>query len=160
MIRILTNPSLFVKYLTALLIVLCSGCASNQMERNFFEIEYDQAGSRFESYSIPDQIKIYLYGVQSVTPPATVLSRQIAEHGKEAIPAIMNELNTNPTEENIKDLMVVFETMQRIGTYDVSNDKRLLRTLDNYVDNMKNKIWQGYTKINLYKIKTSNQEAD
>ncbi len=160
MIRIFTNPSLLIKYLAALLIVLCSACASNQLERNFFETEYDQAGSRFESYSIPDQIKIYLYGVQSVTPPATVLSRPIAEHGKEAIPIIMNELNANPTDENVRDLLVVFETMQRIGTYDVSNDKRLLRTLDTYVDGMKNKIWQGYTKTNLYKIKTSNQETD
>jgi hypothetical protein len=130
------------------------------MEQNFFDKEYDQAGARFAEYSIPDQIKIYLYGVQVTQPPVTVLSRPIAESGKAAIPFILGELQTHPTDQNIRDLMVIFETMQRLATYDVSNDKVLLRKLDTYVNGMSNKIWRGYTKAKLDQIKKSNRDED
>jgi hypothetical protein len=156
----LTKPSFFFKYVAVLLILLCSGCASSQMEQTFFDKEYDQDGSRFATYSIPDQIKIYLYGVQIVRPPIPVLSRPIAERGQAAVPFILGELQANPTEQNIKDLMVIFETMQRLGTYDVQHDKALLRRLDAYVNGMTNKIWQGYTKEKLTQIKKSLRDED
>ena len=150
----------FFKYVAVLLVVLCNGCASNQMEQNFFDKEYDQTGTRFTEYSIPDQIRIYLYGVQSISPPTPVLSRPIAEHGQAAIPYIMGALTANPTDQNIRDLMVIFETMQRLATYDVSHDKMLLRSLDAYTNGMTNKIWRGYTKAKLDQIKKSNREED
>lgn len=155
-----SNHSLLLKYVAVLLIILCGGCASNQMERNFFDSEYDQAGTRFNDYTIPDQIKIYLYGVQAVNPPVTVLSRPVAEHGQAAIPYIMNTLSTNPSDQNVRDFIVVFEAMQRLGTYDVANDKQLLQTLDTYVAGMKNNIWRGYTKATLAQIKKANRDED
>jgi hypothetical protein len=158
--RTFTRHSFLLKYLAALLILLCSGCASNSIERNFFDTEYDQAGTRFNNYSIPDQIKIYLYGVQFITPPVPVLSRPIAEHGQAAIPYIMGTLSANPSDQNIKDLMVVFETMQRMATYDVAHDAVLLGKLDAYVNGMTNKIWRGYTKEELTQIKKSNHGED
>ncbi|NOU00240.1 MAG: hypothetical protein HOO95_01500 [Gallionella sp.] len=142
------------------LLLVMSGCASNQMESNFFDKEYDQAGTRFAEYAIPDQIKIYLYGMQAITPPAPVLSRPIAELGQAAILPILGELSRNPTEANIRDLMVVFETMQRLGTYDVANDKMLMKTLDNYVNGMKNNIWRGYTKEKLTQLKKSRSDME
>ncbi len=160
MIRNRINPSLFIKFLGLLMIVLSSGCANNSMERNFFDAEYDQAGSRFDKYTIPEQIKIYLYGMQEVSPPITVLSRPIAEQGSAAIPYLLNTLNESPTDANIKDLMVVFETMQRLGIYDVSNDKQLLSTLSAFVTGMKNNIWRGYTQSTLTQIKKANREDD
>jgi hypothetical protein len=130
------------------------------MERNFYDKAYDQAGSRFEEYSLRDQIKIYLYGMQVITPSTPVLSRPIAERGQAAIPAILNELSTNPSEQNIKDLMVIFETMERLGSYDVRHDKALIQKLDDYVASMKNGIWRGYTKEKLNQIKKSHSEEN
>jgi|CXWL01.1.fsa_nt_gi hypothetical protein len=158
--HIITLKKFLLGSVIGALVILCGGCASNQMEQNFFDKEYDQAGTRFGSYPISDQIKIYLYGVQAVTPPVSVLSRPIAEHGQAAIPYIMGTLNASPTDQNIRDLMVIFETMQRLATYDVSNDKVLLRRLDGYVNGMTNKIWQGYTISKLIQIKQSNRDVD
>lgn len=142
-----------LKCAIGLLFVLCSGCATNQMERNFFEQGYDSFGTRFESYLLENQIKIYLYGMQSRQPPITVLSRPIAERGLLAKRPLLAELKQHPTDQNIKDLMIIFETMQRIGSYDVQRDKSLMKLLDEYVDGMKNAIWKKQTKNQLAIIK-------
>ncbi len=156
------NPYIrtLLNFAIGMLIILCSGCASNQMERDFFDKEYDQSGVRFDTYSITDQIKIYLYGMQFITPPMPVLSRQIAEHGQAAIGPMISELSGNPSEQNINDLMVVFEAMQSMSTYNVQGDKVLIRKLDGYVDGMKNKIVRGYTQARLARIKQSIRDAD
>lgn len=142
--------------LLAALLTLCSGCASEQpVGQAFFNQGYDQMGSRFETYSLPDQIKIYLYGVQEIQPPVTVLSRQIASRGATAIPYITDLLAHQPTDQNVRDLIVVFETMQRIGAYNVKRDKALLKLLDHYVSNMTNTVLKGNAKDNMARIKNS-----
>lgn len=153
MIYTFTHSMFSRQFAIALLIILCSGCASSISPRDFFDKEYDQAGSRFKGYSIPDQINIYLYGMQSVTPPATVLSRQIAEHGQAAIPHLLGALGRNPADQNVKDLMVVFEAMQNIGIYNVQNDPILMRKLEGYVNGMAKGIGYGYTRGTLDRIK-------
>ena len=160
MIRIFTNSIFPHSLVAALLVILCSGCATGDMERDYFDKEYDQLGARREGYSIPDKIKIYLYGMQSVTPPATGLSRQIAKHGEAAIPHLLGTLGSNPSDQNIKDLMVVFEAMQSMATYNVQGDRALIRRLDGYVNGMKSKILSGYTQGMLIRIKQSNRDSD
>lgn len=133
--------------------VLCGGCASNQMEQNFFDKEYDQAGTRFEEYSIPNQIKIYFYGMQSIRPQVTVLSRPIAEHGAKAVPYLLSALSANPTDENIQDALVIFETMQRLATYSVQHDKSLMQKLDAYVSKINGSVKRGQSKSQLAQIR-------
>lgn len=123
------------------------------MEQDFFNKEYDQTGTRFGEYSIPDQIKIYFYGMQSIRPQVTVLSRPIAEHGAGAVSYLLSALNANPTDANIQDTLVIFETMQRLATYNVQQDKFLIRKLDVYVSRMTDSVKRGQSKSLLAQIK-------
>jgi hypothetical protein len=150
----------FLKCIIAIVVILFSGCATNQLEHDFFGKEYDQAGTRIKSYPIADQIKIYLYGMQEISPPKTALSIPIAERGGDAIPDILNQLNTYPTEQNIRDLMVIFEMMQRVGSYDVRHDKLLMKKLDGYINGMKNEILRGTSKNQLYRIRAYENDSD
>lgn len=144
---------ILLKCAIGILIIVCAGCATNHVERDFFELGYDGAGSRFESYSLEDQIKIYFYGMQTISPPMTVLSRPIAERGSVAITPLMAELKLHPTDQNIRDAMMIFETMQRIGSYNVQLDKALMKKLNEYVSGMANGIWKAYSKNQMAKIK-------
>jgi hypothetical protein len=158
--HLVTLQKMLLGGLAAMLIALCGGCADTQLEQNFFDKEYDQAGSRFQHYSIPDQIRIYLYGMQSVTPPTPVLSRVIAGHGQAAIPHILSRLSRSPTDQNVRDLVVVFEAMQRQATYNVAQDAPLLKRLYRYANGMTNKIWRGHTISKLDQIKQSNRDVE
>ena len=160
MIGIFTNLIAPRKFVTTLLIFLCCGCASTPSPNEFFDKGYDQAGSRFKEYSIPDQINIYLYGVQFVTPPVTVLSRSIAEHGQAAIPHLLGALGRNPADQNVKDLMVVFEAMQNMATYNVQHDQVLMHKLESYVNSMSKGIVYGYTRGTLDRLERFKYDAD
>ena len=89
-----------------------------------------------------------------------MLSRQIAEHGKAAIPYLLGVLDGGSTDRNIRDLMVVFEAMQGMATYNVGSDAALMRKLDGYVNRMTDRIIRGYTQATLYRIKQSARDAD
>jgi hypothetical protein len=125
------------------------------MEHDFFEQGYDGAGTRFESYSLDDQIKIYLYGMQQIQPPMSVLSRPIAERGLVAIPLLLDELKQHPTDQNIRDTMVIFETMQSLGSYDVRHNKSLMKKLDAYISGMKNRMLKVQSNEQLARIKAN-----
>ena len=125
------------------------------MERNFFDSEYDQSGTRFETYSLRDQIKIYLYGMQFVSPTVPVLARPIAQRGTEAIPILLTTVEENTNDQTIKDVLVVFSTMQEVGSYNVQRNAPLMKRLGNYVKNMQNIIFKGYAQASLDRIKFS-----
>lgn len=146
-----------VKQLGALAIAcgLLLGCDSHQMERDFFKKPLGTRIERLRQYPLADQYKVFRYGNDVIEPPLIDLAGPIADKGGEAIPFLMEQLKTTKEDLAVRDLVLIFETMSKSKTYDVRDDKTLMRNLASKISEMKDKGWQDSALRMLRRIQNS-----
>jgi hypothetical protein len=119
------------------------GCPENKLEKEFFfEKPASTRIERLRNYSLADQYRLFRYGNDRFEPPLIGLARPIAERGKDAVPFLLKELDTSTDDVAVRDILLVFETMMSIQSYDVRSDSALMARLRSRVQSMKDAGWQ------------------
>jgi hypothetical protein len=88
-------------------------------------------------------------------PPDMGLSDPIAERGADAVPFLVNKLNVEEGDIAVRDILLIFETMEVTGSYDVKADVSLMNTLTSKVAGMKSQRWQDTCLKQLKEIRES-----
>ena len=129
------------------------GCDDGRfpLEKSFFR-EPARRVERFRRYALPEQYKIFRYGMTR-EPPDFELTEPIAEHGSVAVPFFLEQLNGTPDDETVKDVLLIFEAMARLKTYDVRGDAAVMTTLTSKASTMKDKFWKAEAAKTLKSIK-------
>jgi hypothetical protein len=60
--------------------------------------------------------EIFRYGNDQKEPPAMELAGPIAERGGEAVPFLLNKLNVDKGDIAVRDILLIFETMETSGS--------------------------------------------
>ena len=134
-------------------ITLC-GCVSHRFERHVvFDGPATTRLDRVRQYSLEDQYRIFRYGNDVVEPPLLGLARPIAERGPTAIPFLRRQLNAEPDDTTVRDLLLIFQDMMFSKSYDVKADADLMGTLETRVTTMKDQEWRSVCSKMLGSIK-------
>jgi hypothetical protein len=123
--------------------IIFTGCASHRLEREFFS--KNPAATRVDrlrQYSLEDQYRLFRYGNDRFEPPLTGLARPIAERGSSAIPFLLEKLKQQADDITVRDVLLVFETMGSIKSYDVKSDAVVMGALRSRVSTMNDAGWQ------------------
>jgi hypothetical protein len=99
-----------------------SGCKAENQEGTFFSGDVASRNERLEGLPVEKQWEIFKYGNQVRHPPATSLAPPIAKGGKKSLYFILNTLHSSGSDLDYRDSMVIFQTMQWGGYYDVCSD--------------------------------------
>lgn len=97
--------------------------------------------SRMKLYSLDDQYKIYIYGMQEIHPPLR-LTRPIAQRGQEAIPFLLSKITSTNNDQDAHDTIYIIEDMKLSKYYDAGKDKKIIRVLYDRILQMKNPFWK------------------
>jgi len=131
------------------------GCRDHHLEKSFFDKPAADRVERLRQYSLADQYKIFRYGNDRKEPPAMELANPIAERGASAVPFLMEQLNASAEDIAVRDILLIFETMEASGSYNVKADAPLMGVLASKVSGMKDKDWQAICLKMLQGIKES-----
>jgi hypothetical protein len=131
------------------------GCRDRHLEKNFFEKPPRDRVERLRQYSLDDQYKIFRYGNDVKEPPAMELAGPIAERGASAVPFLMDQLRASADDIAVRDILLIFETMEASGSYNVKADTTLMGVLTSKVSGMKDKDWQAICLKELQRIEDS-----
>jgi hypothetical protein len=88
-----------------------------------------------------------------VEPPLLGLAKPIAERGAAAIPFLLKQLNAKSDDTTVRDLLLIFQEMMSLKSYDVKGDTVLMSTWDTRVAAMKDKEWRSVCSKLLRSIK-------
>jgi hypothetical protein len=139
----------------ALACFITLGCRNHHLEKRFFDKPAGDRVERLRQYSLADQYKIFRYGNDAKEPPAMELAGPIAERGAAAVPFLTDRLNASDGDITVRDISLIFETMEASGSYKVSADTRLMGVLASKVSGMKDRDWQATCLKMLQRIKGS-----
>jgi hypothetical protein len=130
------------------------GCGNYRFERHVvFGGPSATRIDRVRQYSLEDQYRIFRYGNDVVEPPLFGLAQPIAERGATAIPFLEKQLKTEPDDTTVRDLLLIFQEMTSLKSYDVKGDSILMSTLDIKVSAIKDKEWRSVCSRMLRNIK-------
>jgi len=130
------------------------GCGNYRFERHVvFGGPPATRIDRVRQYSLEDQYRIFRYGNDVVEPPLFGLAEPIAERGATAIPFLQKQLNAEPDDTTVRDLLLIFQEMTSLKSYDVKGDSVLMSTLDTRAAAIKNKEWRSVCSRMLGSIK-------
>ena len=141
----------------ALLIALfCStdaACQSREFEREFFNQPRADRLERARKLPLEQQYKVFRYGNEVIHPPMIELADPIAEQGSAAVPFLLDQLAVDRTDLAVRDVALVFSRMAQMKTYDVMSDARVMATLNERVDKMKDRDWRDVASKTLKSIR-------
>ena len=136
--------------------ILFVGCRSHKLEKEFFFKNPPATRvERMGQYSLDDQYRIFRYGSDKFEPPIMGLARPIAEKGKTVIPFLLGKLSPQPDDVTVRDVLVVFETMSAIKSYDVKSDRVVMDALRSSVSAMKDEGWRKVGSQMLQRIESN-----
>ena len=124
-----------------------------QLERSFFREPAGATVERLRRYELPDQYKIFRYGIDRIEPPAFELADPIAERGPIAVPFLLEQLNGTPNDKTVNDVLLIFMAMARLKTYDVQRDLALMETLSSKISTMRDPFWKTEAMRSLENIR-------
>jgi hypothetical protein len=125
-----------------------------QLERDFLVQPVWTRVERFRRYDLPDQYRIFRYGVDHREPPNIELAGPLAERGKAAVPFLLEQLTGKPDDKTVDDVLLIFEAMTRLHTYSVRADQSLMTTLTAKVTEMKDELLKTRAMKTLEYIKS------
>ena len=85
--------------------------------------------------------------------PNWELAEPIAERGGMAVPFLLEQLNGTPDDETVSDVVLVFEAMAKLKSYDVRGDMAVTDTLTFKASKMKDEFWKAEAAKTLESIK-------
>ena len=124
-----------------------------RVERTFFGEPVTTRVERLRRYDLPDQYRIFRYGMDRREPPDAELAGPIAERGKAAVAFLLDQLTLTPGDKTVSDVLLIFEAMARLKTYSVRADIALMTTLTSRVSGMKDSFWRAEATRTLESIK-------
>ena len=119
----------------------------------FFKMPPSEQIKIFSSYTIEDQYSIYICGNQIFHPPAIYIARPFATQGNLAADFLKTRLLQTKDDLTIRDIVFVFEEMNRQKTYNVRKDGDLMKLIKDRIDGMNNKDWKRTTEEMLQEMK-------
>lgn len=128
--------------LSFLALLVTSACLGGPSEEQFFKGAIKTRLERMEGYPLDQQYRIYLYGNQVIHPPATGLAIPLAKKGKPALDFILNELHGSKNDLDFRDSLVVIQTMQWGGYYDVCGDATAMDAIRKNQGKIRNPAWR------------------
>jgi hypothetical protein len=117
-------------------------CQSKTVEEKFFEQPFADRLQRLRQYSLQEQYKIFRFGNDKIEPPLMDLAEPISDRGNAAVPFLIGQLNANPDDLTVRDILLIFETMAKSRTYNVKEDGALMALLAAKIDGMRRQDWQ------------------
>jgi hypothetical protein len=124
-----------------------------QLERRFFRQPPQDRVERLRRYELPDQYRIFRYGMTRHEPPAYELADPIAERGKLAAPFLLEQVQGTPDDMTIRDVLLILEAMARLKTYDAQRDLILMKALSLKVSTMRDAFWKAMATRSLEDIR-------
>jgi hypothetical protein len=132
------------------------GCREHHLEKDFFDKSPGDRVERLRQYSLDDQYKIFRYGNDHIEPPTMSLAPPTAERGASAVPFLVDQLKATTDDIAVRDIVLIFETMEDSGSYNVKADTALMRVLGSKVSGMKDRDWQAICLKQLQGINETN----
>lgn len=164
--NILTNYILRVAMLIAL-ITFSTGCMCpkyinsrrcNDWISDFWSKDRKALYAEFYTYTAQEQFDVYLCSQQCFHPSWLEMVDVYAKCGKSAVDTLVAKLNETESVLVVRDIVYVFEQMVRLRTYDVANDKTIIKAIDSAMARMPDTIWRQYIEKNVRYIKMSSPE--
>lgn len=118
------------------------GCSVASVGSKFFEGDIPTRNARLEGYPIEQQWEIYLYGNQTIHPPATGLAIVLAGRGEPMLKYILGRLEMAKSDLDYRDSMRVFQMMERKGSYHICADESALAKIRANQDRIRNIEWR------------------
>lgn len=107
----------------------------------------------FSNYDIDMQYAVYICGMQFIHPPMMYLAGLFAKEGNKAVGFLKTKLMEANDDLTIRDLILVFNRMSWLKTYDVANDDELMHLISDRVGGMKDPGWKQTTLEMIAEIK-------
>jgi hypothetical protein len=142
--------------ISALLCLAAGGCRDQRIEHRFFDNSLGDRIQRLRQYSLPDQYKIFRYGMDHREPPDMGLAVPIADRGASAVPFLFNRLRESTDDLEVRDILLILETMAARRTYDVASDAMLMNILTNKVERASDMGWRDIDQKTLRRIQDRN----
>jgi hypothetical protein len=136
-------------------VTIANGCSAESIEQSFFDKPPQSRVERLRNYSLEDQYRIFRYGNDRIEPPVMELAKPIAERGKTAIPFLHAQLRGATDDQTIRDILLIFETMTRLRTYDLQSNRPLMNDVRSKVSYLKDRPWGETCRKMLRRIETS-----
>ena len=113
-----------------------------QLARTFFQLPHKIQTEEFLRSDLETRYAIYLCGNQYMRPATIYLAEPFARGGKNVADFLQPKLARANDDLTVRDIVRVFREMRRIGTYDVANDRDLMRLISARVESMKVAEWK------------------
>lgn len=136
------------------LTVVGVACQHHEFEEKFFK-QLANRVERSRQLTLEQQYRVFRYGNDVIHPPLMDLADPIAERGASAVPFLIEQLKKDETDVGVRDILLIFNRMVRLKTYDVKSDRPLMSTLTARVENMKDKEWRQISSRMLKAIRES-----
>jgi hypothetical protein len=136
-------------------VAVASGCSGKSLEQSFFDKSPHDRVERLRRYSLEEQYRIFRYGNDRIEPPIMELAKPLAERGETAIPFLHAQLRRAADDQTLRDILLVFETMIRLRTYDLKSNGPLMADLRSKVSDLKNRPWGEACRQMLHRIEAS-----
>ena len=132
------------------LLLTCSSCiAASDICRpfmtTFFRMPAKERTAKLGTFSLEKQYDMYICGMQEIEPPDD-LSATFALGGNNVVDLLKIKLSEAKKDETISDIIRVFSEITRLKTYDVRNDKELLKLLTNSFKIINDAYWRRITE--------------
>lgn len=132
----------------AIYFVFVTVCFGQDIESKFFADGFESRTERLEKYPLAQQYRIFLYGNQTIHPPLTDLAIPIAKRGQTALEFVLGELDHSQNDLDFRDSLVVFQTMQWGGYYNICHDTVAMVKIKDNEGKIRNADWRGvYNKM-------------
>jgi hypothetical protein len=128
-------------------------CQTRDFERRFFKQPLETRVERSRQLSLEEQYKVFRYGNDVVHPPLMDLADPIAERGRAAVAFLLSQLDGDHRDTATRDILLVFERMAFLKSYDVKADQVVMKTLSARVANMRDRQWQPTCQKMLQRIR-------
>ncbi|MDR6644514.1 hypothetical protein J2X57_003757 [Luteibacter sp. 1214] len=130
-------------FLAALFASDCVASDQGSLEAAFFRGRtYVQRMSEFRNYRVDTQLELFFYGNQVIHPPATYLASCFAMNGPSGVRVIRRRLSGHLTTLEMRDIALLLETMQAMGTYSVRDDETLMAAIEKSVSEVAEGGWK------------------
>ncbi len=127
--------------------------ADSKLAEDFFHdispLDWEKS---MERYSLEDQYKIYIYGMQVIHPPLLELSKPFAKQGQKVIPFLISKLESTDDDAEVSDIVNIIQEMARLKTYNAKQDVKLIEAINISILRMKDSYWKRITSNDLKQI--------
>lgn len=125
----------------------------------FYRLPVLERMATFRSYTVSQQLDIFLYGNQVRHPPEQELALCYALNGPSGAHLLRDRLAKPVTDLDARDIALLLEEMQRYGTYDVRSDTVMMDRLQDRIASMRDKGWRDTAGSFMKDIRTVSPRA-